>query len=1441
MRHFIRTRIGNPADRLARRLRTARPGSVLILVVALLVLMALIGTAWLTTARTDRHTSQQNAENVKLELLVESAVNLAQSAIVDDVISGGQFRSRPGVRPLDYESYDAPSRDLFLASRVPLRDPGSGTPYWEFISGAPTLSGFESPYTLDGSGVPIPNPPHRYDVRLTNGVANAVPTFINVPGMTEPQPALRFPGFGNFTALAADADKDGIADSALFRMPYSDGSGLIYYGAVRILDNNSAINAAVAWRQNVDADPATSPPAGQFFPTNINLYDLLRGAVADKDNQIAGLERYRNTATSADNAGMAGATPFPVPPPVLTPVVNETGNGALTAFEFLFAGEALWKQLGSRPGNPGFNAFFNPANEFFNLDTQYKNLAIGESMAMAYKFVLGNPFASPSVLESQDRLALSVYTTPPVQSVPYGPHEAAVDDPTMWPARPGWYPGNFDRASPDGMPLRAILVARNAVSNTVPSQFVDMGEWDSTGATDYIFGHRVRWKPAGDNVQRTYVCVRANGPALGGWTEPGLNVIGDNNWELMPWHEAPTKMNVNSATFGQLWTAFWSVMNAGSATAPATLENPTDPPSPTDPKRTQDPIRVGGAAPYPSPATASPPTQRGRLAPPASRKHFRSPQRDPGNLNLLTMAPDPVVYQMSPYEVMRLRAALAAVNAIDIRDRDDDVTSRRIVLRAFAYGAPDPAERIEGEVNVMVFGTEAQPYITEVYADNFNLPPSIASGTPEPSANPEGYVAVELHNPTDQPITLTNWNLGIIDRRRAGATPAPLKPYPDMTIRAITGFTGFGGGPTTPAPTIPPRGYLVLENYDPTTAVGHRPLSSGITPTTGEIAGFFTVRNLHEVLRQAPDNNLIPGGELVLLRPRRADGVLENPTDPTNPYNELDSVVYIPPAATGAPTAQAASLATMAPVDSFDFTGFTQAAGETFRVWHYARANGAGTPNNHWRFVYPGRWDAAHRWSANPYRQEGVETAAYDWATGATDPWVAPGTAPTPITLMPPNASISSYQATNFFANAIQLNHRAFGGFNKPNGPPPWVFPFGGFARNGDLLQVPFIGGYTIRRSIPGLGSDHFLEMNPVTIDSIFAHDFDSDFPEIGESDGTPGSNDLVEHLGRFAVLEDFDTYNWAADLFDHLTIESPQDDHLPAVDPWSYPGDPPHGVNGVTSSQPASVTFGRVRAVPTGVSIQGSVNLMTFDVDGNPRDRFYEGSRIRFLSGAARGNQRVIDSYVAVDQELTWTTPLERYDPATNTLVPVLPSVGDLFQILGPSEDKTGIEGLVNVNTAPLEVLAAVPMLDDPTLNRALAEAIVAYRAANPATPFTSLFDLNRVPGFREALGDPETFPFDNTHGDYTPYTYSNPPPAITSDGVVGDFESHYLMMTRVSNLLTTRSDTFTVYVEVQGWQDVGSDTPARVVQRRQALIADRNPITQTNRVLTTVTVPND
>src|SRR6266550_3594495 len=79
-------------DLLKRRFRRSRPGSVLIMVVALLVLLALIGTAWISTVRIDRFASAQHTVNTEVDMLVEGVKELAYSQIAGGLYDGNNFR-----------------------------------------------------------------------------------------------------------------------------------------------------------------------------------------------------------------------------------------------------------------------------------------------------------------------------------------------------------------------------------------------------------------------------------------------------------------------------------------------------------------------------------------------------------------------------------------------------------------------------------------------------------------------------------------------------------------------------------------------------------------------------------------------------------------------------------------------------------------------------------------------------------------------------------------------------------------------------------------------------------------------------------------------------------------------------------------------------------------------------------------------------------------------------------------------------------------------------------------------------------------------------------------------------------------------------------------------------------------------------------------------------
>jgi hypothetical protein len=199
--------------------------------------------------------------------------------------------------------------------------------------------------------------------------------------------------------------------------------------------------------------------------------------------------------------------------------------------------------------------------------------------------------------------------------------------------------------------------------------------------------------------------------------------------------------------------------------------------------------------------------------------------------------------------------------------------------------------------------------------------------------------------------------------------------------------------------------------------------------------------------------------------------------------------------------------------------------------------------------------------------------------------------------------------------------------------------------------------------------------------------------------------------------------------------------------------------------------------------------------------------------------------------------------------------------------ERTVGVHGLININTAPWRVLAAVPWArlpqytggtwgwtPDPTINANLARAIVNYRDQHG--PFRNLFDLYQVPEIRFVVGG-NLKPIDP----FTGQLIATPQPGIIGTAMLApdgkltpnigandNFENQYLFLNRVSNLLTTRSDTFTCYLVVEGWRNAGTANPQRVAQRRSAFILDRTGVTpyQSDKPplftgIRTVTFPND
>ena len=1222
-----------------------RRGSVMIMVVALLLLLFLIGTALIATTRSDRAAAGTNLNATQIDATERSALALLARAVADDLFGRRAGTAEPllyrppssAVDPTQVFTYrhwdaltDTPADladglffNLFLAERIPSlgnraapidTNPLSPTwnpPVWRAITWPLWQNG-------DDPAAPPGGPPlYQADFPIWNGPAPALlaldPSrrqhYRFIPTEAAGRPAFRVvdvgmpvpPFDGSFVFPAADTDGDGIADSIYWRAPMPTVDGITWFYAMRVIDNNSAINVNTAWSVRSDfwdAGPLRSAggelinPA--IFPSAVGLMEMLLDydPVNHASAQMLELQRYRS--------GNDGALQNLEHPPLQ--------DDGLQRWDFRFTtyGEALFFQLTRRIENPGLRSW-TPVNNY----QHYRALPIADMMAIAAPFAVRNPSASPSRLE---RLA----TESLLGSSPYPSTDAGRD---------AWFAENFDYMNPlmsfpvNRFSLRPLLVTRNGVSELISARSA---------------------APLGVNPYAVWPGMPAypNTPSI-----------------------KPARACINTSDFGELWRAYWNVMSDTGFTTPFGTSQSTD---------------LYDGSKFNSGSFAADTTQN-------LQRMFRSPLRVPaGKLGGADER------RLSPIQTLLLRAALAAINAESQRRPDRD-SVRTIPL---------------GDYTAIIYGAQPQPFISEVYVNNDRYTDKGAGN------NPNGYIAIELVNPYPAPRRLDGWSVAYVDRNT----------FPALDVQIIH---TFGAGDVIPEATAATHGYVVLDNVGGGASdAKFRPQASGLDPLPPGVSIIY-VPGLHQAL----------GRELVLLRP-----------------------------VNGAPAC---------PVDSFDFSGFpspsesggpppTQAE---LTAWHYLRANDSS--GHRWQFVYPGRYDG----SVSSRRHQGTEqeqwiivlpptgTEGDSWKNGKTPP----------INLGRPDAD-ATYPDDDVFT--IQwMNFGWFGDRGIQSDPggssPPNRFPFGGFPRNGDILQVPFIGAYRIYEG------NNLIELNAVTMDSAFAEDTDT-------------TNNATEQIGRFCPTGDpwertfdwggdpaFYRYAWAKDLFDYLTVRSPNPDFFPDVSPDAYGNVP-------------------VQPPPP--------------------------------------------------------------QPVANTAMAGSPGVNVLEQLVAT-------QGLININTAHWRVLSMLPLVVDPATGEvrraeteALARQIVAYR--EQFGPFTSIFDLQKVydptdpnpnwwqkRGFATMWGmyDLNAFDFGDRHGDFSP-----PDPAFpgrggadVTDGVLRDFESTFLNLTRISNLITTRSDSFTAYVLVQGWKDAGTTAAQLVYERRAAYYIDRSNVAGPGQMPRSVRVP--
>ena len=1408
--------IDNLLNRLQQRFRKSRAGSVLIMVVALLVLLALMGTAYVATARLDRQGSapltlnttlddtlnqmvQGVTENVKSRLVNDHELTTSATAYVD---TQRVLASRtPGLVPMYIPhgttafpagfdgNYNWPTAKFpasLTAAPIGVAPvPNGRTIAWTRISRPEVSVKFDSPYNPLYNYTSNPNPaPLQWDgdsLSYFFAPTNIAITYPQNGGANLPvsdgleQRTRVFPAFYEYAYsynpgtnkvgliiggpyMAGDAAGTGVADTGLVQINSTPIDGLTFYYGMRVIDNSSAFNANIHFSPTSDNSPIAGVGPQCFFPGSVDLKNMM--AVPVKFSEIDNTQppgQYSSVVKEWNHD--TGTTPATAG---TGPRAERTKNTAYNRPDMAFttAAEAYWSQYGSRLNWPSFQ--HNGTRFGLNQPTAARSFGTEDDQALAYRGgVFVNPDAIRSHLEDTFFHATNQIGTSPS-------------------------PANADSL---------YTLATNYVSTTSDQfRFVtarDVSYWYDVNYNweGIIDSHWLSQLPAaffnktsGAAANFTYARSTANKVLAGTglpFRTPRPLLVASNPVS----NRADANLNVLTATYN----AYGSIDPTKTGLPYSTMTRYIT--AGYTPKVSLNTAQFGdlwrGFFLTMIDSTSATPTLGGSgfnvpgIADTANATQnvgtFRNSIRgnDSGNTGGNSNA---WKVKFDRYQQLLLRSAIAAVNTIDIRDSDGlsgqnkigNVTSKKIQLKT-----------TDGkQVEVTVFGTEAHPLITEVYVNTDTV---TADGAGQ--VNPKGFIAVELFNPYPFPLKLSQYKLAVLDRR--------LAPTGTMKLDEITVANA-----DLAALTIPAGDFVVLHNFQNggTDAATYFPKSVNKGDTTTVLPKFHHVKGL----TQAIEGGATPGtgGELFLMRAHH--GVV----NPAPPQKAVDA------------SWDEKNIDDWVPVDSFDFTGLSLVDNTKAYDWHYSRIVNT-TAADAWKCVYPGKYQFV---AGSPRLVDTQVAGPWDPNMTQPDPWDSAGDPKTKGHFFGKVKGSADATVTNLFPG-IQLNNFNWGTKVTANAAQSNKFPFGGFARVGDILQVPYIGGYRIRL-LNAASGDALVDLTSVTMDSSFIDDEDT-------------ADDAIEQLGRFCPIrlglkqiDDLDSngaydptllpappagqhyskwrYRWASKIFDQFTvIANPHDDYLPNIDPGS---DPAYGVAVANFKYPRNA--GTQPPTP-------QANTAAAWTGGTPN---------------------------------------------------------------GGREDAGAVEGLININTAPWRVIAAMKMIPtahsgdakfnatppawDPnnpvalTYNEMLAKFIVYYRDVDDGTgfssasgapipvphphgPFKNLAELN-------AVFDPFSWNIAKQQYDRT---FQNALGLLTTTGTVnatwgnfasnstgtanhmanGDFETNFLMVNRISNLVTTRSDTFTAYVVVQGWKNINTKYPELVVQKRAAFLLDRSSASPT------------
>jgi hypothetical protein len=1397
-----------------------RRGIILVFVVVLLVLLAIMGTAYLATTRADLVTLRGRGAG-----LSNTKPLLNNRATLDSTFEavGTRLKKVIGVDDVQSQS-DHPAVDYWLSSLLPTRPNPTDNVRWPWIS-APMDSTPLSPAPLFADSILTdPRYPLTRAVQLLPAAAGASLTrrdveigAIDLKATARVERARKYPGLkfrdstgnGSISYLAGDADGDGIADS--FLMPVvlnptaalgtidryvDDQNGVIYYYSYRVVDNSAQINLGTALSKTSDFpinilgtaasdtdDPgetreliahvkqatgtqAVSNPNYGFFRSNVGLIEMLRESLAIYTGQTTPNEPYEKEIRRLIDLRYPGLRekPLTTAPEYSWLMSKNTANPAPPSHvETLMYDAGTLAETGDDNANRGSNV----------------------------KKVLFRSFG-----DMAEQLALKHPTQPQSFYLGVNGSDVAMGDLASPPGAEN-LPSLHDKSG-------ALLNSQIGVSSVENALWLSLRNPtpNYVRRSDSVWN----WFPP-DQVQLWYEWTK-NLDVLNKTVENDPNYK-KTGYFRFDWNQAPFNSPFNppftvavvaspvdaiaGMTPVDLQRSIRSIVttrNGVSASAPIRA---TPPPvgMPVYPASNTVDLDAAPYGEYPaSKVSAATGTKRqlwraywgamtksggaGGWDPVSNTSSFNSVTRYSNSSD---------ADSIGGRNMVLIRSAIAAVNTIDLRDADDaptgsagagqgDITQLDIALEEEANDPSTPKTKLIARV----LGTEKRPYITEVLYAN------VPKDKPNPGNPAAEFFAVEIYNPHDGPIDVANYYIGLTTR--SGTT---------IGNGIIAAETATGASPAkignivSGTTIIPAGGYIIISSGGPPADVT-TPAPGGAVVSVG-------------VLPQAFATAVGAGNhELVLARRRRADNNLT--TDPYNtvtfPNDRFDEL-----ADSGNAVDMGNAFLRMVPIETIDmqYVRVTlDAALEPIPVkFSYRRLAvdpaSSVTADKRWRCVYGGQFfvvplvagdvgraDPATRPQFYPawrkFESDGTTVGAdgkYDAAVLTLGTHETPPLSP--LTPEVPTDAIHGppIQIQNFDVNTSASGH------------PVDRFPFGSpIARDVDILKVPFIGAYQIYRQTAGAGTpstndDSFvlLEQNALPMDAFLA-----------EPDPTGAFGNRA--VGRFDSAQA--STNWAEGLFGHISArQAPAHDFYPDVPKVKLldRNTTPNTLADDDTSDFSSVTTAKLAYVGNDGLVKGTA--------ADPRNAAVDV--VRYSVG---GEDAKREGLLSED-------------------------------VINLSEANVLIQGKINVNTAPRVVLRMLPWVVGLTTGlsgdaeladvNTTVEAILTDRdVTNPDQPFSSLTNLlSRVNAIRTAGAPLPTATSSELllAGDLSGKT--NQPTT--------DLFSELYNLNRVSNLITTRSDVYTVYYTVQawtyrpntgGWNQV-QDTRL-VGERRGAFVLDRS-----------------